>query len=39
LHIAVEQDFLVLAHDTDIHTAGVQVDAPVKWVLVGVESP
>ena len=35
LHSAVEQDFPVLAHDTDIHTAGVQVDATVKGVLVG----
>ena len=33
-HIAVEQDLPVLVHEADIHTAGVQVDATVKWVLV-----
>src|SRR5262249_42354304 len=38
LHIAVEHDVSVVAHKTDVHTAGVQVDATVKWVLLGVES-
>jgi hypothetical protein len=38
LHIAMHQDFPLLAHDADIHGAGMQVDPTVKWVLVGVES-
>src|SRR5262249_54312599 len=38
LHIAVAHDFSVVAHKTDVHTAGVPVDATVKWVLLGVES-
>jgi hypothetical protein len=29
-HIAVEQDFPVMVHEADRHTAGVQVDATVK---------
>jgi len=37
-HIAVEQDVPVVAHEADVHTAGVQVDATVKWVWVGVEA-
>jgi hypothetical protein len=39
LHMAVEPDFAVVAHKTDVHTAGVQVDATGKWVLLGVEAP
>jgi hypothetical protein len=37
-HIAVQQDFSVLAHDEDIHGSGMQIDPTVKLVLVGVES-
>lgn len=37
-HMAVEQDFPVVVHDTDIHGAGMPVDATVKGVLIGVES-
>ena len=38
LHIAVHQDLAVLVQDTDVHGAGMQVDAAVKLVLFGVES-
>jgi hypothetical protein len=38
LHIAVEQDCPVVAHEANVHPAGVQVDATVKWVWVGVEA-
>jgi hypothetical protein len=37
-HIAVQQDFAILAQDTDVHGAGMQVDPAVKLVLIGVES-
>src|SRR5262245_5739145 len=37
-HIAVEHDFSVVVHDTDVHTPGMQVDTAVKWVLIVVES-
>ena len=37
-HIAVQQDLAVLVQDTDVHGAGMQVDATVKLVLFGVES-
>jgi hypothetical protein len=37
--VAVEPDCAILAQDADIHGAGMQVDATVKWVLLGVESP
>jgi len=38
LHIAVEHDGSVVAHKTDVHTAGVQVDATGKGGLRGVEA-
>jgi hypothetical protein len=38
LHIAVQQHFPLLAQDTDVHGAGVQVDPTIHGVLVGVES-
>jgi len=38
LHSPVEHACSVVAHKTDVHTAGVQVDATVKWVLLGVEA-
>jgi hypothetical protein len=38
-HIAVEQQGAFLAHDTDVHGAGMQVDAAVKGVLRRVKSP
>jgi hypothetical protein len=37
--MAVEQDVPVVAHNTDVPNAGVQVDATVNGVLVGAESP
>jgi len=39
LHMVVEHDFPIVAHHTDVHTAGGQVDATVQGGLVGVESP
>jgi hypothetical protein len=39
LHLAVEHDGSVVAHQTDGQTAGVQVDATGKGVLLGVEAP
>jgi hypothetical protein len=39
VHRAVEQDFSGGAHHTDVHTAGVQVEAPVKGVCCGGASP
>jgi hypothetical protein len=38
LHMAVSQDFSLLTQDADIHGAGMQVDAAVKLVLIGVKS-
>jgi hypothetical protein len=38
LHIPVQHNLTVLIQDAEVHTAGVQVDATVKGVLVGVES-
>jgi len=37
-HVAVQHDFTIMTQDTDVHAAGMQVDAAVKWVLIGVES-
>ena len=37
--VAMQQDRAVLVQDTPIHTAGLQVDAAVKLVLLGVDSP
>jgi hypothetical protein len=37
-HVAVQQNFAVVVHDTDVHAPGMQVDTAVKGVLVGVES-
>jgi hypothetical protein len=37
-HVAVQHDFPIVAQDADIHRAGMQVDATVKLVLIGVES-
>ena len=36
LHIAVEQDFSRVAQDTEGHGAGMQINATVKQVLIGV---
>jgi hypothetical protein len=38
LHVAVQHDCTLVTQDTDIPASGMQVDAAVKWVLVGVES-
>ena len=37
--LAVHQDLAVLVEDADVHRPGVQVEAAVKWVLRGVQSP
>jgi hypothetical protein len=37
-HIAVEHDVPVVAHDTDVQAARVQINTTVQWVLIGVES-
>ena len=37
-HIPVHQNLAILVQDTEVHGAGVQVDATVKLVLFGVES-
>jgi hypothetical protein len=36
--VAVPQEVPLLVHETDIHAPGMQVDAAVKWVLLGVEA-
>jgi len=38
LPIAVDQNRAGLVQETDVHGAGMQVDAAVKWVLLGVEA-
>src|SRR5918996_5540923 len=37
-HMAVQQDFPLLAHDADVHGAGMPINAAVTWVRVGGES-
>jgi len=37
-HLAVQQDFTVVAQDADVHASGMQIDTAVKWVLVSVKS-
>jgi hypothetical protein len=37
--IPVQPNLAVLTQDTDIHGAGMQVDATIKWMLLGVKSP
>src|SRR5207244_10902230 len=37
-HITMHYDLAVLTQDTDVHGAGMQIDAAVKWVLLGVEA-
>jgi hypothetical protein len=39
LHVAVQQEFPLVAQDTDRHRAGMQVDTTVKLMRLGVESP
>jgi hypothetical protein len=34
----VEKDLPILAQDTDVHGAGMEVDTTIKLVLLGVES-
>jgi hypothetical protein len=38
LHIPVAQDGSILVQDAKVHGTGVQVDATIKFVLLGVES-
>jgi len=38
-HIAVQQDFPLVAQDADVHGASMQVNATGKWVLCRVEAP
>jgi hypothetical protein len=37
-HVAVQQDFASVSHDTDVHAPRMQINTTVKGVLVGVES-
>jgi hypothetical protein len=37
-HMAGHQELTIVAHDADVHGPGMQGDATVKSVLVGVES-
>jgi hypothetical protein len=37
--VAVQQEFPLVAQDTDRHRAGMQVDTTVKLMRLGVESP
>src|SRR3989441_2562204 len=37
-HIAVQQELTIVAQDADVHGPGMQVDATVKSVLIGVKS-
>ncbi len=39
LHMPVEQDLSILVQDAEIHGTSVQVNATVKLVRLGVESP
>jgi hypothetical protein len=39
LHVLVEQDLPSLIQDADIHAAGMPIDAAIRMVLCGVESP
>jgi hypothetical protein len=39
LHVAVHEHLAALVEEADGHGAGVEVDAAVKWVLGGGESP
>src|SRR5262245_64829574 len=36
---AVQHDLTIVTQDADVHGAGLQVEATVKWVLRGVEAP
>jgi hypothetical protein len=38
LHIPVKHDLPILIQDAEVHGASVQVDATIKFVLLGVES-
>jgi hypothetical protein len=38
-HVPVQQDVPLLVHDTDIHAAGVEVDATIRLMLLSVKSP
>lgn len=38
LYVAVDEDFAGLVQDADVHGSGVQVDAAVVAVLLGVKS-
>jgi hypothetical protein len=35
----VQYHLAVLTQETDVHGVGMQVDAAVQWMLVGVEAP
>jgi hypothetical protein len=37
-HVPVHQNLTILVQDTQVHGAGMQIDAAVQWVLLGVES-
>jgi len=37
-HVPVHQELTILVQDAEVHGAGMQVDAAVKWVLLRIES-
>src|SRR5438093_11691617 len=37
-HIAMQQDLAVLVEDTHVHAASMQINAAIRFVLLGVES-
>ena len=37
--MAMHQILAALVEDADVHGPGMQVDAAVQWMLVGVEAP
>jgi hypothetical protein len=38
-HLAVQQNFPLLARDADVHGAGMEITATVQSMLLGVEAP
>src|SRR5262249_14699910 len=37
-HVLVQQNLAILVQDVEVHSAGMQIDAAVKLMLLGVES-
>jgi hypothetical protein len=38
-HVPVQHDLALLVQDTDVHAAGVEVDATIRLMRLGVQSP